>query len=55
MLHLSLEGGADESIIHVRAGRGVTHEIGSNVSFSLDPEMIRFFDPKTETAVQLEA
>lgn len=55
MLHLALNGDADESVVHVRVERGMSHKIGTNVAFSLDPEMVRFFDPKTETAVKLEA
>jgi multiple sugar transport system ATP-binding protein len=48
MLHLSY---GSEAIVHVRAGREVRHPIGSQVRFDLQPDMIRFFDPRTETAL----
>jgi len=48
MLHLSY---GDETIVHVRAGREVRHPIGSQVRFDLQPDMIRFFDPRSETAL----
>jgi ABC-type sugar transport system ATPase subunit len=54
ILHLSLNGRASESIIHIRAGRGARHPIGETVRFDLKPEMVRFFDPHTELALQLE-
>lgn len=54
ILHLSLNGRASESIIHIRAGRGAKHQIGDTVRFDLNPEMVRFFDPKTELALQPE-
>jgi multiple sugar transport system ATP-binding protein len=54
ILHLSLNGRASESIIHIRAGRGDSRPIGENIHFDLEPEMVRFFDPKTEVALQQE-
>jgi multiple sugar transport system ATP-binding protein len=54
ILHLSLNGRASQSIIHIRAGRGARHPIGETVRFDLKPEMVRFFDPHTELALQLE-
>jgi multiple sugar transport system ATP-binding protein len=54
ILHLSLNGRSNESIIHIRAGRGARHPIGTTIRFDLNPEMVRFFDPQTESALQLE-
>jgi multiple sugar transport system ATP-binding protein len=54
ILHLSLNGHATESIIHIRAGRGARHPIGETIHFDLKPEMVRFFDPHTESALQPE-
>ncbi|MBC8446969.1 MAG: ABC transporter ATP-binding protein [Chloroflexi bacterium] len=55
MLHASLTAEANESveteIVHVRTRRGVVHDIGEEISFDLNPEMVRFFDPQTEAAV----
>ena len=50
MLQLVLDG--EETIVHVRASRDLSHEIGAQLRFDLDPETVRFFDPKTETAVR---
>ena len=49
MLHLSL--GSDDMIVHARAGRDLKLPIGAPVRFDLDPELVRFFDPKTERAL----
>jgi multiple sugar transport system ATP-binding protein len=52
MLHLALNG--ESEVIHGRAERGVASKIGAQVAFTLDPEMVRFFDPESETAIVLE-
>jgi multiple sugar transport system ATP-binding protein len=49
ILHLALEEG--ESILHARASREVNYPIGTPIHFDLDPEMVRFFDPRTEAAL----
>jgi multiple sugar transport system ATP-binding protein len=49
MLHLAVEG--EETIIHARAGRANDYPIDTPVRFDLDPEQVRFFDPKTEKAI----
>jgi ABC-type sugar transport system ATPase subunit len=56
MLHLDLstDGGASE-IVHARANRQTQYAIGTPVRFDLDPEMVRFFDPTTEAALQRQA
>jgi multiple sugar transport system ATP-binding protein len=51
MLHLELEPG---NIVHARVNRQIAYPIGAQVSFSLDPDMVRFFDPTTEAAIQRE-
>lgn len=52
MLHLALD---EDSIVHVRGERGAGHEMGNIVAFDIDPDMVRFFNPQTETAVIPEA
>ena len=52
MLHLALD---EDTVVHVRGERGAGHKIGDQVTFDLDPEMVRFFNPQTETAVLPEA
>jgi multiple sugar transport system ATP-binding protein len=47
MLHVSL---TEQEIIHIRSDRLNRHPIGATVRFDLDPEMVRFFNPKTELA-----
>jgi ABC-type sugar transport system ATPase subunit len=49
MLHLELP---DESIVHARSSREATHPIGENLRFDIDPQMVRFFDPQTEVALE---
>ncbi len=49
MLHLDI--GNDSDIIHGRVARSVVFEIGDNVQFNIDPEMVRFFDPDTGEAL----
>jgi multiple sugar transport system ATP-binding protein len=40
-----------DEIVHIRTDRLVDYPIGEIVHFDIDPEMMRFFDPKTELAV----
>ena len=54
LLHIDVDNGDTQSIIHLRADRMVTYPIGSEVRFSIVPEMMRFFDPTTEQAIQQE-
>ena len=49
MLHLDL--GKDE-IVHGRVSREIDYDIGANLSFDLDPAMVRFFHPETEVALK---
>jgi len=55
VLHVKLAGSKDElGIVHLRADRRTSHPIGAKVSFDLDPEMVRFFNPQTEAAIRRE-
>jgi multiple sugar transport system ATP-binding protein len=54
ILHTSVDGG-DENIVHVRAERQASYPIGSPVRFTVDPRMVRFFEPASERAIQGEA
>ena len=49
MLHLELPDG---NIVHARSSREVSHPIGENLRFDIDPQMVRFFDPHTEVALE---
>jgi multiple sugar transport system ATP-binding protein len=50
MLHLAIDG--QEGIVHTRAGRATDYPIDTPVRFDLDPELVRFFDPKSEVRIQ---
>jgi multiple sugar transport system ATP-binding protein len=54
VLHLALNG-ADESIVHTRVQRGLGARMGDTVHFDLEPSMVRYFDPATESAITPEA
>ena len=58
MLNASLEGesgrNVEDKIVHLRAAREVDHVMGAVIRFDLDPDMVRFFDPKTELALVRE-
>jgi len=54
LLHINVENGDTPTIVHVRADRMVSFPIGSTVRFSIEPEMMRFFDSKSEQAIQQE-
>lgn len=49
MLHLQLDR---DTIIHARAARETVYQINEAARFTLNPEMVRFFDPRTELALQ---
>ncbi len=48
MLHVNLN---EYDIVHVRSDRLVSFPIGTPVHFDINPDMVRFFDPKTEMAI----
>jgi multiple sugar transport system ATP-binding protein len=43
--------GVGDPIVHVRAGRDVQTPIGSLLRFDLKPELVRFFDARSEAAL----
>jgi len=49
MLHVKVN---EDDIVHIRSDRLARHPIGTAVHFDLDPEMVRFFNPKTEMAIR---
>jgi multiple sugar transport system ATP-binding protein len=51
LLHVNMNG---KDIIHIRSDRIERHLIGDTVRFDLDPQMVRFFNSKTELALSQE-
>jgi multiple sugar transport system ATP-binding protein len=51
MLHLALDGEQATTMAHIRAERDSHHQIGERLGFDLEPNMVRFFDPKTDLAL----
>ena len=51
VLHVNIN---EFEIVHIRSDRLVHYPIGTPVKFDLDPKMVRFFDPATETAIRRE-
>lgn len=49
MLHLDL--GDENDIVHGRVSRNVVFDIGDPLQFSINPDMVRFFDPETGQAI----
>ncbi len=49
MLHLQLDR---DHIVHVRAGREMRYQLNDTVHFDVKPDMVRFFHPETEKALQ---
>jgi multiple sugar transport system ATP-binding protein len=54
ILHTNI-GGDDENIVHVRAERQAAFSLGSPVRFTIDPRMVRFFEPESQKAIRGEA
>ena len=52
MLHLAFD--SEDTIVHIHSDRSAFYPIGAPIRFELDPEMARFFDPKTEQALTPE-
>jgi len=50
MLHLAL--GDETTLVDVRAERWVDYPLDALVRFDIDPESVRFFDPRTEKALR---
>jgi multiple sugar transport system ATP-binding protein len=51
VLHININ---EHDIVHIRTDRLVNYPIGTAVRFDLDQEMVRFFNPKTESAIRRE-
>jgi hypothetical protein len=51
-LHLAIN---ENEIIHIRTDRLIPYPIDTLVHFDIDPKMVRFFNPKTEVAIEREA
>ncbi len=49
LLHVSLE--EEHDVVHIRSDRKAQYPIGATVHFDLEPDMVRFFDPRTEAAI----
>jgi hypothetical protein len=55
VLHVKLpDDKGDLEIVHIRADRRTNYPIGTKVNFDLEPDMVRFFNPKTEAAIRQE-
>jgi multiple sugar transport system ATP-binding protein len=51
VLHLTIN---EDEIIHIRTDRLIPYPIDTLVHFDINPQMVRFFNPKTELAIELE-
>jgi len=51
VLHLTIN---ENDIIHIRTHRLIPYPIDTLVHFDINPQMIRFFNPKTEAAIKPE-
>jgi multiple sugar transport system ATP-binding protein len=51
VLHVSV---CEGEIVHVRSDRQNHYAVGTPLRFDLDPDMVRFFDPRTEKAIRRE-
>jgi multiple sugar transport system ATP-binding protein len=52
VLHVNI---CEGEIVHIRSDRQTSYPMGTAVRFDIDPEMVRFFNPRTEAAVRREA
>jgi multiple sugar transport system ATP-binding protein len=51
VLHVNI---SDSEIVHIRSDRQTSYPMGTRVRFDIDPDAVRFFDPKSELAVRRE-
>ena len=51
VLHLTIN---ENDIIHIRTDRLIPYPIDTLVHFDINPQMVRFFNPKTEASITLE-
>jgi ABC-type sugar transport system ATPase subunit len=55
MLHVKLLDDTDKlDIVHIRADRRISYPIGTKINLDIEPDKVRFFDLKTEAALQRE-
>jgi multiple sugar transport system ATP-binding protein len=52
MISVNLNGG---DVVHIRGDRAIDYPVGTTVRFDLDDAAVRYFHPRTEAAIQLEA
>jgi multiple sugar transport system ATP-binding protein len=52
VLHVNIN---ENEIVHIRSDRQTSYPMGTLVRFDIDPEMVRFFHPRTEAAVGVNA
>jgi multiple sugar transport system ATP-binding protein len=52
MLHLALDSEQGEHIIHIRNNRSNLHAVNDSLRINLLPDMVRFFDVKSEAAIE---
>jgi multiple sugar transport system ATP-binding protein len=50
MLHVNLDDN-EENIVHMRSDRQHRFDIGEKIRFDIKPDMVRFFNPKTELTI----
>jgi multiple sugar transport system ATP-binding protein len=51
VLHLTIN---EDEIVHIRTDRLIRYPIDTLVHFDINPQMVRFFNPKTEAAIKPE-
>jgi multiple sugar transport system ATP-binding protein len=51
VLHVNVN---TDDIVHIRTDRQIDYPIGTQVNFDIDPQMVRFFNPADEAAIQKE-
>ena len=51
VLHVNVN---TDDIVHIRTDRQIDYPIGTQVNFDIDPQMVRFFNPADELAIQKE-
>jgi multiple sugar transport system ATP-binding protein len=51
VLHLTIN---EDEIIHIRTGRVIPYPIDTVIHFDINPQMVRFFNSKTEAALKPE-
>jgi len=51
VLHLTIN---ENEIVHIRTDRVIPYPIDTLVHFDINPQMVRFFNPKTEAAIKPE-